>query len=269
MLLPYYIASLNIEHAYYELNGGKYEPFEGLCFVDTLDLAEHAGGQLGMFSEENTERVERQKDAPITVIIGNPPYNVGQLNENDNNKNRKYEVIDERVRDTYARDSTASNKNAAVRRLRQVLPLGHRPAERPRRHRLLRVSNNSFVDQIAFDGMRKHLLQDFTRIYHLDLHGNVRQNPKLSGTTHNVFGIQVGVGHHDCHQQPASTATTDCFTTACRRTGARNRSWRCWRKAPPRRSTLIPWQELTPDAKHTWRVPENADEYASLPAAGQ
>jgi predicted helicase len=56
------------------------------------------------------------------------------------------------------------------------------------------VSNNSFVDQIAFDGMRKHLLQDFTRIYHVDLHGNVRQNPKLSGTTHNVFGIQVGVG---------------------------------------------------------------------------
>jgi len=56
------------------------------------------------------------------------------------------------------------------------------------------VSNNSFVDQIAFDGMRKHLLQDFTQIYHLDLHGNVRKNPKLSGTSHNVFGIQVGVG---------------------------------------------------------------------------
>src|SRR5204863_9564272 len=56
------------------------------------------------------------------------------------------------------------------------------------------VSNNSFIDQIAFDGMRKHLLRDFTEIYHLDLHGNVRKNPKLSGTTHNVFGIQVGVG---------------------------------------------------------------------------
>src|SRR5581483_1905584 len=56
------------------------------------------------------------------------------------------------------------------------------------------VSNNSFVEQIAFDGMRKHLLEDFTHIYHVDLHGNVRVNPKLSGTTHNVFGIQVGVG---------------------------------------------------------------------------
>ena len=56
------------------------------------------------------------------------------------------------------------------------------------------VSNNSFVDQIAFDGMRKHLLQDFTAVYHLDLKGNVRKNPKLSGTAYNVFGIQVGVG---------------------------------------------------------------------------
>ncbi len=50
------------------------------------------------------------------------------------------------------------------------------------------------MDQIAFDGMRMHLLKDFTQIYHLDLHGNIRKNPKLSGTTHNVFGIQVGVG---------------------------------------------------------------------------
>jgi predicted helicase len=56
------------------------------------------------------------------------------------------------------------------------------------------VSNNSFIDQYAFDGMRKQLLEDFDIIYHIDLHGNVRKNPKLSGTTHNVFGIQVGVG---------------------------------------------------------------------------
>ena len=80
MLMPYYIAALNIEHAYRELTG-KYEPFEGLCFVDTLDLAEDR--QLPMFAEKNTERVARQRHTPITVIIGNPPYNVGQLNEND------------------------------------------------------------------------------------------------------------------------------------------------------------------------------------------
>ena len=107
MLMPYYIAALNIEHAFWEL-AGKYQPFEGLCFVDTLDMAEHA--QRELFVEANTERVERQKEAPITVIIGNPPYNVGQLNENDNNKNRRYEVVEKRIRETYATDSKATNK---------------------------------------------------------------------------------------------------------------------------------------------------------------
>lgn len=76
-VLPYYIASLNIEHAYYDLTG-DYEPFEDICFTDTLDLAESQ--QLSLFAEENTERVQRQKNAEITVVIGNPPYNVGQRN---------------------------------------------------------------------------------------------------------------------------------------------------------------------------------------------
>ncbi len=69
MLLPYYIASLNIEHAYFELMK-QYKPFDGICFADTLDMAE--GKQLAMFGEENTERVQRQKDAPITVINRQP-----------------------------------------------------------------------------------------------------------------------------------------------------------------------------------------------------
>ena len=181
---------LNIEHAYFELTG-QYEPFDGLCFVDTLDLAE--ARQLPMFSEANTERVERERKAQITVIIGNPPYNVGQLNENDNNKNRKYPVIDRRIHDTYAKDSKATNKNA----LSDMYVKFFRWATDRLDGRdgiVCFVSNNSFVDQIAFDGMRKHLMQDFTHIDHIDLHGNVRKNPKLSGTTHNVFGIQVGVG---------------------------------------------------------------------------
>ena len=83
MLMPYYIASLNIEREYYELTG-RAAPFEGICFVDTLDLARER--QMTFLTEANTERVERQKAADINVIIGNPPYNVGQVNENDNNK---------------------------------------------------------------------------------------------------------------------------------------------------------------------------------------
>src|SRR5207248_4082839 len=65
MLLPYYIAALNIEHAYCELTG-RYEPFEGLCFVDTLDLAEPEQKHFSFMTEANTARVQRQKRTPIT-----------------------------------------------------------------------------------------------------------------------------------------------------------------------------------------------------------
>jgi predicted helicase len=188
MLLPYYIASMNIEHEYLELTG-NYKPFEGICLVDTFELAEEQ--QLSLFTPENTSRVERQRQSPIFVIIGNPPYNAGQVNENDNNKNRKYKIMDQRVSKTYARDSKATNKNALsdpyVKALRWASDsLGEEGI-------IALVTNNSFLDQVAFDGVRKHLGEGFDSIYVLDLGGNVRRNPKISGNTHNVFGIQVGV----------------------------------------------------------------------------
>jgi predicted helicase len=186
MLLPYYIASLNIEHAYVERIGPQhYAAFEGLCFVDTLNIADqvaHRGlGQSTLWmTESNTKRVEREKAAPIMVVIGNPPYNVGQESENDNNKNRRYPVIEGRVRDTYSKDSTATNRNALSDAYVKFFRWAVDRLE-GRDGIVCFVSNNSFVDQIAFDGMRQYLMQDFTRVYHLDLHGNVRKNPKLSG----------------------------------------------------------------------------------------
>src|SRR5207244_8728773 len=83
MLLPYYVASMNIEHAYFEATG-KYEPFEGICLVDTFQTAEKDQSEFGFFNEQNSERVQRQKKAPIRVVIANPPYNAGQTDENDN-----------------------------------------------------------------------------------------------------------------------------------------------------------------------------------------
>jgi predicted helicase len=247
MLLPYYIAALNIEHTYYERTR-EYEPFEGMCFVDTLDL----GGERGTFSfmtEKNTERVERQKRTPITVIIGNPPYNMGQQNENDINKNRAYPCVDAKIRATYAKDSRASLKNklydSYVKFFRWAIDrLAGRDGI------VCFVTNNSFVDQIAFDGMRQHLLQDFTTIYHADLHGNVQKNPKLNGTTHNVFGIKVGVG----------------ITVAVRKNGSSERRLfyhrvpESWRKEEKlawlgncKSISGVPWERVKPDGRHTWQ----------------
>jgi predicted helicase len=257
MLLPYYIASLNIEHEYYD-KIGEYQPFEGICFADTLNLAD--GQQLSMFVEENTERVQREKDAPIMVVLGNPPYNVGQKSENDNNKNRKYKIIDERVRETYAKDSRASNKNAlgdvfvkffrwAVDRLQGCDGV------------VCFVTNNAFVEQIAFDGMRKHLLKDFTQIYHIDLHGNVRINPKLSGTTHNVFGIQLGVGITIAIRSSQHQARQVFY----------HRVPEFWRKteklsmlADAGSFTHVEWTELYSDTNYTWLTEGLRPEFATF-----
>ncbi len=184
MLLPYYIASLNIEHAYYERTG-EYKPFEGICFADTLNLE---GQQMELFSEANTERIQRERTAPIMVVIGNPPYNVGQKSENENNKNRRYPIIDERIYETYMKGSKATNNRAVsdayIKFFRWATDrLGDRDGI------VCFVSNNSFLDGIAFDMFRRRLAEDFTTIYHLDLGGNAR---KRGGG--NVFGIMVGVG---------------------------------------------------------------------------
>ncbi len=254
MLLPYYIACMNIEHEYYTRTEA-YEPFEGLCFADTLDMAQSP--QLGLFSEQNTARVQREKDTPITVIIGNPPYNVGQKNENDNNKKRRYSQVDDKIQGTYVKDSKASLHTKLydmyVKFFRWASDrLGERDGI------VCFVSNNSFVDQYAFDGMRKHLLQDFTQVYHLDLHGNVRQNPKLSGTTHNVFGIQVGVGITIAIRNRMNPVRFLRYHRV-------PEMWRKTEKLAYLTSTGgiggVGWQEMRPDARHTWLTEGMDPEY--------
>ncbi|HID99333.1 MAG TPA: DNA helicase [Thiotrichaceae bacterium] len=244
MLLPYYIASMNIEHEYLDLMG-QYQPYEGICLADTFELAE--GSQVDLFAQENTVRVKKQQGTDFFVIIGNPPYNVGQVNENDNNKNRKYKVIDGRVKETYSKESKATLRNALsdpyVKAIRWA-------SDRIGDEGIVAfVTNNSFLDSIAFDGMRQHLGQDFSKIYLLDLGGNVRKNPKLSGTTHNVFGIQVGVSINLLVKRKDSK-NTDIFYA---------RLGEDWRKEAKysyldekQQVSQVEWQLIAPDKKHIW-----------------
>ncbi len=248
MLLPYYIASLNIEQEYFQRTG-MYLPFEGIALADTFELLEQEQGEL--FTRENTERVKKQKAADMFVVIGNPPYNMGQINENDNNKNRKYKAMDSRVAETYVKDSEATLRNKLydpyVKAIRWASDrIGDEGV-------VAFVTNNGFLERTAFDGMRKHLADDFDVIYTLDLGGNVRENPKLSGTTHNVFGIQVGVsinlfikrGSLKTDPKPAEIfyARVDEF----------------WRKEEKyhylnskQHYQNFNWQQLTPDSRYTW-----------------
>ena len=197
-ILPYYVANLNIEATYAAVMG-EYEEFPNLCFVDTLDNIGWAGkrgsagplGDLfGAVSSENVARIRRQNQRHISVVIGNPPYNANQQNENDNNKNRTYPAVDARIKETYIRASQAQKTklyDMYVRFFRWA-------SDRIEADGIVAfVSNSSFIHKHTFDGFRKVVGEEFSDIYVLDLGGDVRDDPRLSGTKNNVFGIQTGV----------------------------------------------------------------------------
>lgn len=195
-ILPYYVANLNIEATYAAISG-QFAEYPNLCFVDTLDnvqgLGIKAGYQHDMFaglSEENVERVKRQNKRKISVVIGNPPYNANQANENDNNKNREYKRIDELIKSSYIRLSTAQKTKVYDMYARFFRWASDRLSDDGV---LAFITNRSFIDSRTFDGFRRSVANEFNEIYVVDLGGDVRANPKLSGTKHNVFGIQTGV----------------------------------------------------------------------------
>ena len=261
MLLPYYVASMNIEHEYLERTG-EYKAFPGICLVDTFELAEPEQSKLSFMSEENTARVKRQKESPIFVIIGNPPYNAGQVDESDNNKNRKYPVIDARVSETYGRDSQAT----LLRKLQDPYLKAIRWAtDRIRLEGIVCfVTNGSFIDDHSLDGVRASLGWDFDRVYVLDLGGNVRKNPKLSGTTHNVFGIQVGVSINLFVRKAGGEKDVCCPI----RYASVDPFWRKEQKydflSNAGSVDTINWLELKPDKRHTWLTKGLRDDFSDL-----
>ena len=269
LLMPYYIATLNIEHEFYAATG-TYLPFEGISLVDTFELAEER--QLSLLTEENTARVAKQKALPMFVVIGNPPYNAGQVNENDNNKNRVYPAMDALIRETYAKDSTATNKNSLydpyVKSLRWA-------SDRIGKEGIVAlVTNNSFLDGRAFDGMRKHLAADFDEIYILDLGGNSRKDTLVADAS--VFGIRVGVSINLFVKRAARDRFSPRYGE--QREPARifyyrtDDAWNKDRKFAFLRDTEhvgnIPWQTLKPDERHTWLTEGLRPEFATFTPIG-
>lgn len=192
-ILPYYIANLNIEYTYKQKTS-EYAEFENLCLVDTLDNTgfHWVGKQGDLFgvSAENAQRIKKQNERKISVIIGNPPYNANQQNENENNKNREYPAIDKRIKETFIKNSTAQKT-----KLYDMYSRFYRWAmDRLNENGVIAfITNRSFIDSRTFDGFRKSIQTDFDHAYIIDTRSDVRANPRIAGTTHNVFGIQTGV----------------------------------------------------------------------------
>ena len=198
-ILPYYISNLNIEFTYSQ-KMGKYNEFENLCFVDTLDNMgfQYRGKQFDLFApftEINSKRIYKQNTKRISVIIGNPPYNANQANENDNNKNREYPVIDKRIKDTYVKFSRAQKTKVYDMYSRFYRWAMDRVDDKGI---IAFITNNSFINSKTFDGFRKIVQDEFQYAYIIDLGGNIRELSGKDGIylneKHTIFGQAAAVG---------------------------------------------------------------------------
>ena len=199
VLLAYYIAAVNIENAYHDatedsddgIGKEKFTPFDGIVLTDTFQLAETDGSDQ-LFSEmfpQNSERVQKQKNTPIHVIMGNPPYSVGQKSANDNAQNQKYKKLENRIANTYAKKSNATNKNALYDAYIKAFRWSTDRLSKENGGVIAFVSNGAWIDGNATSGFRKTIEKEFSSIYIFNLRGNARTSRELRRKeSGNVFG---------------------------------------------------------------------------------
>lgn len=191
VLLAYYIAAINIENAFHDaIDDDSYRAFDGICLTDTFQLGETDASEK-LFSRifpQNSERVQKQKKAPLRVIIGNPPYSKGKKSANDNAQNRKYLKLDNRISNTYIRNTSAGLSNSSYNT--------YIKAFRWSTDRLASeggivcfVTDGGWIDGNAQDGLRKCLEEEFSSIYVFNTRGNARTQGELRRKeAGNVFG---------------------------------------------------------------------------------
>lgn len=194
VLMAYYIASVNIENVFHDLMGpdAEYISFGGICLTDTFQLGEEASDE-NLYSEQfptNSRRVIEQKKRRITVIVGNPPYSIGQRSANDNAQNESYPTLESRIENTYvARSEAALNKSAYDSYIKAFRWASDR-LDKKEGGVIGFVTNGAWLDANGLDGMRKCLEREFSAIYVFNLRGNCRTSGEIRRKeAGNVFGL--------------------------------------------------------------------------------
>ncbi|MCE2279819.1 N-6 DNA methylase, partial [Streptococcus thermophilus] len=264
VLLSYYIAAINIEAVFDEINGDEpYTPFEGIVLTDTFESTETEDTLDDSFFGTNDERLKRQKDKTITAIIGNPPYSVGQSSQNDDNQNISYPKLDKRIADTYVKFSASTSSRSTYD---SYIKAFRWASDRLGKQGVIGfVTNGNYLNTNSADGLRAGLYEEFNHLYIFNLRGDARtqgeQRRKESG---NVFGggsrtsiaisilVKDGSDSHELHyhdigdylSQKEKLAIISKFSDV----------------------SQLDWQEIIPDENNDWlnqRDP-NYQNYISL-----
>lgn len=273
MLLAYYVSAVNIETTYNALreeealrNGQEppeYQPFMGIALADTFQIHEDGDiPDLEIFADNNAT-IERQKEAPINVIVGNPPYSAGQSSANDLNANLKYPSLDTRIAETYAANSTSTNKNSLydsyLRAFRWATDrIGHQGV-------VAFVTNNGWIDGNTGAGVRLSMAEDFTDVYVINLRGNSRtsgETAKKEGG--NVFDIRVGVSVFVGVKDPARSQFTIHYYSA----GDYETKGDKLAFANTARLESLPWSHIAPNDAGDW-INQRSEEFSGWLAIGE
>lgn len=182
VLLAYYIADVNIESVFQEVcPQSEYLPYNGICLTDTFQLGENSDDDIFKhFFRQNSEAVEAQRRTPIRVIIGNPPYSVGQKSANDNAQNQKYPILDQRIAETYVAASTATLTNSLYDSYIRAYRWATDRLSPEEGSVIAFISNGAWIDGNSHDGFRASLEKEFDKIYVFNLRGNQRTSGELS-----------------------------------------------------------------------------------------
>lgn len=269
VLLAYYIADVNIEAVYHDLvKPDHYVNYDGICLTDTFQLAESDQPSFSQeFFRENSEGVMRQKRAPIRVIIGNPPYSVGQKSANDNAANLSYPLLDKRIADTYAAKSQTSSVNrlydSYIKAFRWA---SDRIADNPEGGIVAFITNSGWIDKLAFEGFRASLADEFTDIFVFDLKGAIRgksgEAAKREGQ--NVFDILTGVAITILVKNPAKNSRVpDIHYFNIGDYLTRQQKLSDIVKYKSILSPKIEWVDVTPSEKNDW-INQRDDAFESL-----
>ena len=210
VLLAYYVACINIEHAFHEATASDgYVPFGGICLTDTFQLGENQDKFPEVARKvfpKNSQRVEAQQKAKIQVIIGNPPYSVGQKSANDNAQNQKYQVLENRIKSTYAKLSQASLVKGLYDSYIKAFRWASDRLDPQNGGVICFITNSQWLEGNAQDGFRKSLEREFDKIYVFNLRGAIRGRDREAAKKEgpNVFNIMTGVAITMLVKHPAS-----------------------------------------------------------------
>lgn len=189
VLLAYYIATVNIENAFHDLipktednvKDQNYIPFEGIVLTDTFQLGETDESEE-LFSEtfpQNSARANKQKKTPVRVIIGNPPYSIGQKSANDNAQNQSYPNLEKRIENTYVASSSAGLNKSLYDAYIKAFRWSTDRLKSDQGGIIAFVTNGSWLDGNSTDGFRKTIEKEFSSIWVFNLRGDARTSGEL------------------------------------------------------------------------------------------